>query len=414
MLKRFLGCGVLCLSLVACSAPAPFAQAVPSTPVGDLPVALQQGVRLAQVPSPIPQIIIDAADAEYQLLTNIYARSAPSVVNVEASVLASPIITSATPETNRGSGFVYDTQGHIVTNAHVVLGATSLRVTFQDGYVVEAQLVGADSYSDVALLRVNTAPERLLALPLADSDLVRVGQRAIAIGNPFGLSSSMSVGIVSGIGRTLRSAELMDSTALAGYQNPAIIQMDAPINPGNSGGPVLNSQGEVMGIASAIRSESGVFEGVGFAVPANTLKRVVPELLARGRVAYAWLGISVTPEEGGFGVASLAQDLGLPVTAGILVRGVTVGSPADVAGIRGGDEVVNVRGQSVCKGGDIIVAINERYVSKMDDLVAYLLAQTRPEQTVMLRVIRDGQSFDVPVVLKERPTEGGELRDCRR
>lgn len=395
------------LVCAACRPPAALpARATPSTPVADLPVALNAPEDVVPTPTRVPDDIIGRADAEYMLLANIFARSAPSVVAVEARTSSSAAFT-------RGSGFIYDQRGHILTNAHVVNNAREVRITFHDGYNVPADIVGVDRYSDLAVLRVTVRPERLLPLPLGDSSSVKVGQRAITIGNPFGLSSSMSMGIVSGTGRTLRSAELLEATTTGGFQNPSIIQIDAPINPGSSGGPLLNSEGLVMGITTAIRSESGVFAGVGFAVPANTIRRVAPQLIENQRAEYPWLGISVSPEENGFGVASLAEMLNLPVESGVLVRGVAVGSPAAEAGLRGGSEVIEIRGQPVCVGGDVIVAVNDHYVYTMDDLTVYLIENTRIGETVRLRVVRDRSTFDVPVRVAARPASS-ETRDCVR
>jgi 2-alkenal reductase len=284
-------------------------------------------------------------------------------------------------------------------------------VTFNNGYIVDAQLVGADSYSDLAVIRVDTDASRLQPLPLGDSDTVRVGQRAIAIGNPFGLNSSMSAGIVSGLGRTLDSAALIDADAVAYFNNPSIIQTDTPINPGNSGGPLLNSQGEVIGVTTAIRSENGVFQGVGFAVPTNTVRRVVPELIENGTVNYAWLGINVASEREGLGVAAVAEVLDLPVEEGVLVQAVTIDSPADEAGLRGGTRTISVRDKEVCAGGDIIVAIDDTYVSNMDALLNYMVVNTSPGDTIMLRIIRDEQTFDVPVTLAARP-DSATLPQC--
>ncbi|MGJ3238678.1 MAG: S1C family serine protease [Anaerolineae bacterium] len=381
-----------------------------STPIVDLPInTVPEGVP-NPLPTAVPDPIVQEADANYLLLSNIYDRSTPSVVNVEADL---PGGTPQNPNVSRGSGFVYDELGHILTNTHVIQNALTIRVTFHDGYVAEAQVVGADTYSDLAVLRVRVDASRLLPMQLMqDSDLIRVGQRAIAIGNPFGLSSSMTVGIVSGLGRNLRSAELLDENAPAGFQNPAIIQTDAPVNPGNSGGPLLNSQGEVMGVATAIRSQSGIFQGVGFAVPANTVRRVVPDLIANGRVDYAWMGISVQPEDNGYNVAGLAEPLNLPVNQGVLVRGVTIGSPADAGGLRGGTRTIQVRGQTVCIGGDIIIAIDGVYVRSMDELVTYLMINTRPNDRVNVLVVRDGVTFDVSLVLAQRPRTEGTVRDC--
>lgn len=380
------------------------------TPVSDLPININLGERPDELPTPVSDAVIQEADAEYLLLSNIYERSTPSVVNIEADL---PGNTAENPNVSRGSGFVYDTFGHIITNAHVIQNAQSIRVTFNDGYVTLATIVGIDNFSDLGLLQVNVEPLRLMPLNLSlDSDAVRVGQRAIAIGNPFGLSSSMTVGIVSGIGRNLRSAELIDANAPIGFQNPAIIQTDAPLNPGNSGGPLLNSQGDVIGVTTAIRTENGIFQGVGFAVPANTVRRVIPDLIAQGHVSYAWIGISVQPEDNGYGVAGLAEALNLPVTQGVLVRGVTVNGPADDAGIRGGTNTAQVRGQSVCIGGDIIVAIDGEFITDMDDLVSYLIVNTRPGDTVTLLIVRNRQTFSLSVQLRERPATDGVVRDC--
>ena len=401
---------ILLLLIAACTAQpsAPPPGSVISTPVDDLPVSILSPNVQPDMPTPVPDAIVQEADAEYLVLSNVYERSAPAVVNIEGVVQ-----TTGEPRVTRGSGFVYDMQGHIITNAHVIKDANTVRVTFNDGYVTEGQPIGYDTFSDLGVLRVNVPADRLHPLTLmANSDLVRVGQRAIAIGNPFGLNSSMAAGIVSGIGRTLRSAELIDADAPIGFQNPSIIQTDTPINPGNSGGPLLNSHGEVMGVAVAIRTENGIFQGVGFAVPANTVRRVVPELIANGKVDYAWLGISVTPEDNGYSVAGLAEALNLPVDAGVLVRGVTLGSPADRAGLRGGQQVVDVRGQSVCIGGDIIVAVNNVYVENMDDLITYLLANTRPNDRITLLVVRNRETFEVGVTLQARPNAETQVRDC--
>lgn len=405
---RLLWFCLLCLTVFSACQPTPPPSAIPSTPIDALPVRLGEREALAPVPTAVSAVVVAEADAEYLLLSNLYERTIPSVVNIEAE-----IGDLKTTDTSRGSGFIYDTQGHLLTSAHVIKGAKRIRVTFNDGMVTEADLIGLDTYSDLAVLRVLVPTDRLQALTLADSETVRVGQRAIAIGNPFGLSGSMSVGIISGMGRMLRSAALIDADAVPGFQNPDIIQTDTPINPGNSGGPLLNSQGEVVGITTAIRTESGVFQGVGFAVPARTIQRIVPQLIKNGRVDYPWLGLIVMPEENGYGVSGLADALRLPVGAGVLVRGVTLNSPADQAGLKGGREVVEVRGQAVCTGGDIIVAVNDTTVRSMDDLMAYVIAYTQPGDTVSLRIVRGDRTFDVPVTLQARPSSGDTaVRDC--
>ncbi len=387
--------------LAACqlqAIPATPPAASPSTPIADLVAFRAQQT----TPTPIAQEIIDAADAEYLLLTNLYERVNPSVVNVD--------VTVSTPHPGigdlaSGSGFVYDAQGHIITNAHVVADATAILITFYDGYVADAELIGLDPYSDIAVVRVDVDAARLRPVVFADSERVRVGERAVAIGNPFGLASSMTVGIVSGLGRQLPSAELINTTGIGSFQNPSIIQVDADINPGNSGGPLLNSRGEVIGVNTAIRTESGVFQGVGFAVPSRTVQRVVPEIIEAGRVDYAWMGISSPSSENGFGLGGLAEPLSLPVTAGVLVSSITPNSPASKAGLRGGSREVQVRGRPVCAGGDIIVAIDGTYVDTMDELVAYLVMNVRPGMTVNLLVIRGSDTLDIPMVLESRPSD---------
>ncbi len=384
--------------LTACQqAPtSPPPQAVASTPAELLLLSR------AQVPTAVSQDVVNAADADYLLLTNIYDRLAPSVVNIE--VVVSNGSGAAGTDVGRGSGFVYDTEGHIVTNLHVVTGAQQIEVTFNDGYVISADVVGTDAFSDLAVIHVAVDAERLHPVTLADSDLVKVGQRAIAIGNPFGLASSMTQGIVSGLGRQLPSAQLLNSDLPPGFSNPAIIQVDAEINPGNSGGPLLNSQGEVIGVNTAIQTESGTFQGVAFAIPSNTVQRVVPDLIATGSVDYAWLGISTRLEDEGYGVAALAEPLNLPVDSGVLIDQIWDDSPAAKADLQAGTHAVQVRGQSVCAGGDIIVAANDHYVRNLDELVAYLVVHTRPGDVVRLLIVRGDQTFEVPVTLESRPT----------
>lgn len=391
---------VLVSLLAACqSAPLPPAASA-STPVDGLVNAAYQQA----IPTAIPAEIISAADAEYLLLTNIYERVAPSVVNIEVSV-ATPHPEIAAVGISRASGFVLNADGYIVTNAHVVADAQAINVTFNNGYVADAQLIGSDVFSDLAVVKVDVDPERLHPVEIGDSDAVHVGDRAIAIGNPFGLASSMTVGIVSGLGRQLPSAELINNDITPGFQNPSIIQVDTDINPGNSGGPLLNSRGQVIGINTAIRTESGVFEGVGFAVPAATLKRIVPELIEKGHVDYSWLGITVLPVDEGYGVAALAEPLGLPVEAGVLINTITPDSPAAKGGLQGGSRVETVRGRSVCVGGDIIVAVNDAFIGSMDELVSYLVVNTSPGDTIRLLIVRGSDTFELPVTLESRPSE---------
>jgi S1-C subfamily serine protease len=395
------------LVVAACrpSADASLPQATARTPLSALPVNMSFQAQDTTA-TPVPQAIIDAADAEYMLLANVYERVVPSVVNIDVTV------TTPHPglgDSASGSGMVYDDQGHIVTNAHVVADAETILVTFHDGYLAEAELIGLDSFSDLAVIRVNVDSTRLAPVIFGSSDALRVGERAIAIGNPFGLASSMTVGIVSALGRQLPSAELVGATTIGGFNNPSIIQVDADINPGNSGGPLLNSHGQVIGVNTAIRTETGVFEGVGFAVPSATVMRVVPELIEDQRVDYSWLGISSESTENGYTVAALAETLDLPVSAGVLVATVNDDSPASEAGLRGGTRRETIRERDICVGGDIIVAINGSYVRTMDELVAYLVANTHPGDTITLLVVRGTETFDVPVQLKARPSDDNAL-----
>lgn len=414
---KWLSVLVLFFGLTACaSAPAASSTANPSAASTRMSVdVLTQQLSVAQavaqqLPTAVPPEVISAADAEHLLLANLYERLAPSVVFVEVVIGAEEGF--AFNDVGNGSGFIYDLNGHIITNAHVVLDADEVRVTFHNGYVTDAEVIGYDTYSDLAVIKVDVNAERLRPIPLGNSDLTRVGDRAIVIGNPFGLASSMTVGIISAKGRQIPSAELLDTSLPSGFQNPSILQVDADINPGNSGGPLLNSAGEVIGVNTAIRTQSGVFEGVGFSVPASTVRRVVPELIENGSVNYAWIGISAMSAADGFGVASLAEALNLPVTDGVMLSAVTPNSPAAKAGLRGGNALVLVRGREICTGGDIIVSIDGQNVATMDELVTYLVTNSKPGDTVQLGVVRGREVLDVPVTLEERPTVAIEVPNC--
>jgi S1-C subfamily serine protease len=306
---------------------------------------------------------------------------------------------SGLTEFGSGSGFVIEQEGRIVTNNHVIDGADEIDVTFWDGTVATAKVIGADPYSDLALIQVTLDPGKLSPLTLGDSDQVKVGQRVIAIGNPFGLVGTMTVGIVSGKGRTLPA----DSpTGVNTFSNPDIIQTDAAINPGNSGGPLLNSLGEVIGVNSAIRTDgtNRANSGVGFAVPVNTVKRVVQQLQDKGRVSYPYLGVSVDSH---FTTGELAAALKLPVTKGVLIAAVIDGGPAERAGLRGGDQQVTVRGIPVRSGGDIITAIDGDPINSFDEMIAYLAAKKQVGQTVAVTIMRGSEALQVPLTLVERP-----------
>ncbi|PJF30789.1 MAG: 2-alkenal reductase [Candidatus Thermofonsia Clade 1 bacterium] len=359
---------------------------------------------LASTPTPLPETFLAAAEALQQVMINVYARVDPSVVNIEVVTR-----TRSDEFDGSGSGFVLDTEGHIVTNTHVIYDAREIIVTFRDGYQTRAEVVGMDEFSDLAVIKVRTDPKRLVPVTLGDSSNLQVGQSVIAIGNPFGLVSSMTTGIISATGRTLNSARMISPRTRTPFQNPAIIQVDAQINPGNSGGPLLNIHGEVIGVNTAIRSETGRFQGIGFAVPVNTLKRVVPQLIEKGRADYTWLGIeSISPQIGGYGnltVAALAEQFNLPVDYGVIIASVVPGSPADVAGLRGGTRRVTVRGVSIRLGGDIIVAINDTPIRTFDEMIAYLVTNTSPGDVVKLTIYRGSRRMEVEVTLEARPSE---------
>lgn len=289
-----------------------------------------------------------------------------------------------------GSGFVYDTEGHIVTNNHVVENAEEVEVSFSDGTQVEATVIGRDPYSDLAVLKVD--PEKvstLRPLKLAEYDEVRVGQQAAAIGNPFGLSGTMTAGIVSQKDRLLRTE--------GGFSIPNVVQTDAAINPGNSGGPLLNKKGEVIGVNTAISSRSKTFVGVGFAVSVKTVKRVVPRLIQEGKYRHPWIGISgvdVSPE--------IREVMDLNVTHGFLVVKVVEGSPADEAGLQAGTEQVTIDGRPVTIGGDVVIGINGTKVRKIQDILNYLAKHTDVGDSITLTIIRNGTRKKVPLTLGDR------------
>jgi S1-C subfamily serine protease len=333
-------------------------------------------------PTPRPDDPLATAHAEEQLLIELYERVSPSVVHIA-------VTTDSFGGGGTGSGFVLDTEGHIVTNNHVVEDAERILVRFADDTTAEAELIGADADSDLAVIQVDVRPDLLKPVELGDSDALRVGQRAVAIGNPFGFEQTMTTGIVSALGRVVRQE--------SGFSLPRLIQTDAAINPGNSGGPLLDSRGRVIGVNTLIFSPSGSNSGVGFAVPVNAVKRVVPSLITTGRYADPWLGItgtSVTP--------LLAEALDLPVQQGVLVQSVVENGPANEAGLLGNDRQVEFEGAALGAGGDVIVALDGVALQDMDDLIVHL-AEARVGQTVTLTVLRDGAERTVKVTLEERP-----------
>jgi S1-C subfamily serine protease len=334
--------------------------------------------------------IVKASDTELSL-TDLFPKVESSVVQITDSSETDVF------ESRLGSGFVYDDNGHIITNHHVVSGGggNRLDVTFPDGTVYRASLIGSDPSADIAVLYVEeVSKEKLLPLSLADSSKVRVGERVAAIGNPFGLSGSLSTGIVSGVGRQIPTQEE------EGFTIPDIIQTDAPINPGNSGGPLLNMRSEVIGINSAIYSTTGQFAGVGFAIPSNTIAQVVPSLITTGSYQHPWLGVAgrdMTP--------GIADRLGLDEPRGFLVMDVVAGSPAEKAGILKGNQDTVIDGIPIRLGGDVIIAVDNNTVRKIDDLLAYVEVEKSVGDDLKLTILRQGQTMEVIATLAARPSQ---------
>lgn len=388
-----------------------------------------QPTATASPPQAAPMQGAEASDllAAYQgTLTSLYEQVSPSVVNIRVLVRGNalnfgggqlpelPFDLPGMPQSpddgensqpdvqpygqGLGSGFVWDKEGHIVTNNHVVEGAEKIEVAFSDGSIYQAKLVGADADSDLAVIKVDAPADLLQPVQIADSDQVKVGQLAIAIGNPYGLEGTMTAGIVSALGRTLPVGEGFLTSGPV-YSIPDIIQTDAPINPGNSGGVLVDANGQVIGVTAAIESTSGANAGIGFVIPSNIVRRVVPSLIANGSYAHPYLGISGTDM-----IPDLATAMDLESNQrGALVIEVNPNSPADKAGLRGSDRQVTVDGQEARVGGDVIVAIDGQPVNDMDDLIAYLSESTVVGQEVVLTVLRDGNQVDVSVTLEARP-----------
>ncbi len=309
----------------------------------------------------------------------------------------SPGTVAIITDQGQGSGFVYDGQGHIITNYHVIEGATTIEVRFPSGFMAYGTVVGTDLDSDLAIIKVDAPAEELHPLPLGDSDSLKVGQTVIAIGNPFGLNSTMTVGIISALGRVLDSVH--DTPDGQPFTAGDIIQTDAAINPGNSGGPLFNINGEVIGINRAIRTESAtasgqpVNSGIGFAVSINIVKRVAPVLIANGKYDYPYLGISSLDSLS----LEMVEALGLNTFTGAYVTDVVSGGPADKAGIKAGTTSTSI--PDLLGGGDLIIAIDGRDVRTFDELLAYLITNKGPGDTVVLTVLRGDEKVDVPITL---------------
>jgi len=289
-----------------------------------------------------------------------------------------------------GSGFVYDSEGHVVTNYHVIEDAVTIQVTFLDGNITDASAVGVDPYSDIAIIKVDSSVTTLFPVVIGNSSELNVGEPVAAIGNPFGLSDTITVGVVSALGRDLE--------APGGYLIVDVIQVDAAINPGNSGGPLVNFKGQVVGVNTAIISGSGTFAGVGFAIASDTVKRELPDLIATGNYVHPWVGIA------GLDVnLAIAQHIGLEKPQGFLVTDVVPGGPADSAGLQGGNTSVLIGGQIISVGGDVIVGADGHPVRRLNDLVVFTERNKRPGDHMPLTIIRGGRQLDADLTLGERP-----------
>jgi 2-alkenal reductase len=407
------GCGLPAFDTSAANQPAPTSVSASVTQATVLPTPSVPNVQSTVAPSPIiPPDGQSALQVQQRAFEDLYTRVRPSVVQivVSGSVLR-PDIEIPAPfrdlpgfpfnqpgeprqfrREGQGSGFIYDTDGHIVTNNHVVEGADTIQVSFSDDTVITATLVGRDPFADLAVIKVPSLPASVQPLPLGRSSDLRVGQIVVALGNPFGLPGSMTTGIVSGLGRELPAGE-------TAFRLPGVIQTDAAINPGNSGGPLLNLDGRVIGINTAIESPSGAFAGVGFAVPADQVARVIPTLIREGRYRYPWIGVELMTV-----TAELARDLGLKVDRGALVGSVTSGSPAEQAGLKGGGTTRQVQGREVRSGGDIITNVDGTPVKTSDDVIQAVLAH-QVGDTLDLTILRDGAEQHLKVTLGERPAE---------
>ena len=318
-------------------------------------------------------------------LSEIFEKTEPGVVRVNVQRT-----NSVDGVGGIGSGFVFDKKGHIITNAHVVSDATKVVITFLDGRSYNAEIIGADEYTDIAVIKVNADFSLLQPVSLGDSSTLKVGEEIAAIGNPFGLSGSMTSGIISQVGRLLPTENQ--------YSIPDVIQTDAAINPGNSGGPLLNMMGGVVGINTAIQSNTGSNTGVGFAIPSQTVAKIVPTLIEKGEYKHPWIGISgrdIDPD--------LAKVLKVTDAIGFLIVAVVEDSPASKAGLIGSEKTIEVEGVNYPIGGDIIVAVDGIEVRQIDDILIHLQRAKSIGDEMVLEVLRDNRTTNITIILQERP-----------
>jgi len=359
--------------------PAPFAEATASIP--PTPTVAPPDAAITQLETQVEAVYASVGDA---------------VVNISVTSIGYDFFFNAIPSEGSGSGFVYDVQGRIITNYHVIENAEEIQVTFADGVAFPASVIGAAPTYDLAVLEIEAGDYPLRPVPLGDSDGIRVGQFVVAIGNPFGLDQTVTFGVISSLGRIIESPD--------GRYIGEAIQTDAAINPGNSGGPLLDLQGQVIGVNAQIVSPSRASAGIGFAIPANTVKRVVPELIREGRYRHPWMGVRFFPVSLNQRLADSFAELGAEVpNRGVLILGVEPNTPASRAGLRGGDRSVRTPYGTVMVGGDAIVGINGNAITGPSRLVAYLETYTRPGETIQVTVLRDGEEITLPLTLGERP-----------
>jgi 2-alkenal reductase len=347
----------------------------------------------APAPTAAPIVVSSQSLSQQDTLMSIYQNVSPGIVSIQVSNAQGGSL---------GSGFVYDDQGHIITNFHVVEGQQKIEVDFTSGFKAYGKLVGTDLDSDLAVIKVDAPASELHPLKLGDSSQLRVGQSVVAIGNPFGLNGTMTLGIVSALGRTLPSAH--EAPGGSFFSAGDLIQTDASINPGNSGGPLFNLQGEVIGINRAIRTDASnmtgepVNSGIGFSIAINIVKRVVPEIIKDGKYDYPYMGVS--------SVSDLTLDeikaLGLSNFTGAYVTGVASGGPAEKAGLKAGTQDVKLQ-RGLLAGGDLIIAMDGQPIKSFDELIRYLINNKGPGDTVVLTIIRDGKQMDVTLELTKRP-----------
>ncbi|MCL4507218.1 MAG: trypsin-like peptidase domain-containing protein [Chloroflexi bacterium] len=342
---------------------------------------------ITATPGPTATPIIKVVNELEDLYVNLYEQASPSVVHITSLSQVFDFYRGAVPQEGTGSGFVYDDQGHIVTNQHVIDQAQDVEVVLADGTSAKATIVGSDAYNDLAVLKIDGVnPALLKPLPLGESSRLKVGMRVIAIGNPFGLDRTLTTGVISALGRTIER----DNQAALGE----MIQTDAAINPGNSGGPLINLQGQIIGVNSSIQSPSGGSVGIGFAVPIDTVKRIVPQLIATGKVVHPSLGFNAYEING-----DLADALKLPVQKGLLIAQVQSGSAAEKAGVHGATQRLRTYGGYILTGGDILTAIDDKPIYTRDAMTIYLETTKHAGDTVKLTLIRGNATITLNAVL---------------